>query len=114
MKPHEQSQERGDVHNPEMLQKDKGHSLSVKSFVSESHSLFLSLWLLRGKKLQLFSARTDVRTRPLGLSPGTGRMDLMLGSVSQPPGGCHLGITQSILKDETNQEGRVHLDLGVN
>lgn len=38
----------------------------------------------------------------------------MLGSASQPPGGCHLGFTQNILKDETNQEGRVHLDLGVN
>ena len=38
----------------------------------------------------------------------------MLGSASQRPGGCHLGFTQNILKDETNQEGRVHLDLGVN
>ena len=56
--------------------------------------------------------------RPLGLSPGAARTDLIRGSVARLPGGCHLGIFQSVLEDKTNQEefptGRVHLDLGIN
>lgn len=98
--------------------RDGAFTKDLQTLVSKSHGLFPSLWALETKKLQLFSARVDVKNRPLGLSPGAARTDLIRGSVARLPGGCHLGIFQRVLKDKANQEefptGRVHLDLGIN